>query len=43
LGEDLAEEMVKTFLATDFEGGRHARRLEKIGMLENKDGESRQD
>ncbi len=26
----LAEEMVETFLTTDFEGGRHERRVEKI-------------
>jgi ribose 5-phosphate isomerase B len=28
--EKIAEEMVDTFLATDFEGGRHQRRVEKI-------------
>ncbi len=27
---DLAEEMVSTFLTTDFEGGRHERRVDKI-------------
>ena len=27
---DLAKEMVKTFLSTDFEGGRHQRRIDKI-------------
>lgn len=29
-----AESMVETFLSTEFEGGRHARRLEKIKKLE---------
>jgi ribose 5-phosphate isomerase B len=37
-GEDadtsLALEIVKTFLTTDFEGGRHARRVNKIKALE---------
>jgi ribose 5-phosphate isomerase B len=37
-GEDmdteLALEIVKTFLATDFEGGRHLRRVNKIRALE---------
>ncbi|MTI21165.1 ribose 5-phosphate isomerase B [Fulvivirga sp. RKSG066] len=28
---DLAENIAKKFLTTDFEGGRHARRVEKIG------------
>jgi ribose 5-phosphate isomerase B len=28
------EEIVRTFLTTDFEGGRHARRIEKIANLE---------
>jgi ribose 5-phosphate isomerase B len=31
---DLALEIVKTFLTTDFEGGRHARRVDKIKALE---------
>lgn len=30
IGEELIEKMVRTWLETDFEGGRHARRLEKI-------------
>jgi ribose 5-phosphate isomerase B len=37
-GEDIdtesALEMVKTFLATDFEGGRHTKRVNKIRALE---------
>ena len=40
-GEDTntesALEIVRTFLATDFEGGRHARRVDKIRALETKD------
>ena len=39
-GEDVdasvALEIVKTFLTTDFEGGRHARRVNKIKALETK-------
>ena len=31
---DSALEIVKTYLSTDFEGGRHIRRLEKIRALE---------
>lgn len=31
--EDLAKEIVRTFLSTDFEGGRHAQRVEKIHTL----------
>ena len=34
LDADAAEPIVETFLATDFEGGRHARRVEKIAALE---------
>lgn len=30
LGEDLIERMVRIWLTTDFEGGRHARRVDKI-------------
>lgn len=30
IGSDLAEECVNTFLATDFEGGRHQRRVDKL-------------
>lgn len=30
----LAEELVEVFLSTGFEGGRHARRVEKIRILE---------
>ena len=34
VGEGLAEEIVTTFLTTDFEGGRHARRVDQIIQLE---------
>ena len=35
VGEGLAEEIVTTFLTTDFEGGRHARRVDQITQLES--------
>ena len=35
IGEELIERIVKGWLATDFEGGRHARRLEKITAYED--------
>ena len=31
IGPDLAKECLKTFLSTDFEGGRHERRVTKLG------------
>ena len=34
VGIGLAEEILKTFLATEFEGGRHARRVEQLGAIE---------
>jgi ribose 5-phosphate isomerase B len=34
IGEEQIEKMVRTWLATDFEGGRHARRTEKIAEYE---------
>ena len=34
VGVALAEEILRTFLATEFEGGRHARRLAEIAELE---------
>ncbi len=34
MGKELAEWTVKAFLDTEFEGGRHKRRLEKISKLE---------
>ena len=34
IGQGLAEEIVKVWLSTEFEGGRHQRRLDKIDHLE---------
>ncbi len=34
IGVDLAKDIVHTYLGTDFEGGRHAQRLEKVKALE---------
>jgi ribose 5-phosphate isomerase B len=34
VGVGLAEEIVATFLATSFEGGRHARRVEQVMQIE---------
>lgn len=33
-GPNMAERMVEVFLSTEFEGGRHARRVEQIAALE---------
>ncbi len=38
LGEKLIDRMVEIWLKTDFEGGRHARRVEKIADMEQKPG-----
>ncbi len=35
VGKGLANEIVKTWLNTPFEGGRHSKRLEKIDNIEN--------
>ena len=35
LGERLIGRMIELWLATPFEGGRHARRLEKIAAIEH--------
>src|SRR5436305_853111 len=35
VGVGLAEEILKTFLATDFEGGRHARRVAQVMAIES--------
>jgi ribose 5-phosphate isomerase B len=35
LGEELIDRMVRIFLDTPFEGGRHARRVEKITKIED--------
>jgi ribose 5-phosphate isomerase B len=37
LGEDDARPIVETFLATEFEGGRHERRVNQIGEVERGD------
>jgi ribose 5-phosphate isomerase B len=34
IGEEQIEKMIRTWLTTDFEGGRHARRTEKIANYE---------
>ena len=33
-GKNLAERMVEVFLSTDFEGGRHARRVDKLNAIQ---------
>jgi ribose 5-phosphate isomerase B len=38
LGEKLIDRMVEIWLNTPFEGGRHARRIEKIASLERPEG-----
>ena len=35
IGQGLAREIVTTYLSADFVGGRHARRVEKIRVLES--------
>jgi ribose 5-phosphate isomerase B len=40
LGEKLADRLVEIWLNTPFEGGRHARRNEKIAQLEHRNGQS---
>jgi ribose 5-phosphate isomerase B len=40
VGDALMQSMVKVWLTTDFEGGRHARRVEKIGNIERSCGAS---
>ncbi|PTQ57414.1 MAG: Ribose 5-phosphate isomerase B [Candidatus Carbobacillus altaicus] len=39
IGPDLAKAIVKTWLSTPFEGGRHARRLDKIADMEDDDSQ----
>lgn len=38
LGEELIDRMVRTWLATEFEAGRHERRVEKITEFEKRNG-----
>ncbi len=40
VGKDLAREIVRVWLTTEFEGGRHFMRLEKIKRIEDKIGGS---
>jgi ribose 5-phosphate isomerase B len=40
LGSDMQEKIVRTWLATPFDGGRHARRVAKIAALEKACGGS---
>lgn len=40
LGEEVIKSIVKTFLSTPFEGGRHARRLDKISQIEKEQNNS---
>ena len=37
LGEGLIDRMVRIWLETEFEGGRHARRVDKIAKIENQE------
>jgi ribose 5-phosphate isomerase B len=39
LGEKLIDRMVEIWLKTEFEGGRHARRVDKIAELEKRFGQ----
>jgi len=36
IGKDLAKEIVRTWVSTPFEGERHARRLKKISLIEDR-------
>lgn len=38
IGPGLAREIAKTWLTTEFTGGRHSRRIEKIAAYENENG-----
>jgi ribose 5-phosphate isomerase B len=38
IGEELIDRIIRTWLETEFEGGRHARRLEKIAAYERSHG-----
>ena len=40
LGEDLIDRMVRIWLETEFEGGRHARRVEKITRFETEQNDA---
>ena len=36
---EVAKQMIDTFIATAFEGGRHSLRVDKIAIVPNHDGE----
>jgi ribose 5-phosphate isomerase B len=36
VGKDLAKEIIRTWMTTSFEGGRHLNRLKKINLIEGK-------
>jgi len=40
VGEGLADEIVRVWLATEFEGGRHQRRIDQITAIEDSFGEN---
>lgn len=40
IGPAVAQEILRTWLKTDFEGGRHARRVDKISDIEKRSGVS---
>jgi ribose 5-phosphate isomerase B len=40
LGERLVDRLIEIWLTTPFEGGRHARRVEKIADLERRNGQA---
>lgn len=40
LGDRVVDRLVETWLKTEFEGGRHARRVEKIAALEHRNGKA---
>jgi ribose 5-phosphate isomerase B len=40
MGEEQVEKMVRTWLTTEFEGGRHARRTDKITSYEREHGQA---
>jgi ribose 5-phosphate isomerase B len=42
VGVGLAEEILSTFLATEFEGGRHARRVAQVMEIETQESQSRE-
>jgi ribose 5-phosphate isomerase B len=39
IGEGLAREIARTYLSASFQGGRHARRVEKIASIEKREAQ----